>query len=425
MSQQFNPPPGWPTPPPGWRPDESWQPDPSWPVAPPGWQFWVDAPGSQPVPPAQAPSPQGPSSQAPPPPTPSPQAPAPQAPTPQAPSSQAPAPQPAAPYEPSHVADQQPTQTFATASSMPQSYPPSQGPSQSSQQGYAGQQRAGAPAWDAAPGGGSNVASKGSKWPIALIAIAGLVLVGALVWLAFSLLSGDGGDGPPDTQPTAVSPTPEPTETEPSPDPTTPDPTTPEPTTPEPTTPEPTTPEPTETEPASPEGTGPHFKPTPGDGSIGALNSDYGFYPEGQAAPLLYAGAEIGTITLLNVYHDWQPDDSAMMCGAPQYGQYLAVEFEIEVDDRLTDVVQSETYTLSGFDAIFYGPDGRLDSDEANTWAGITCLGEDGFNEELEPGDSETGLILIDGPLDIEAITVGEMFAFLHQGQFPAWDLRE
>jgi hypothetical protein len=45
---QFNPPPGWPTPPSGWAPPLGWVPDPAWPPAPANWQFWKAAPAWQP-----------------------------------------------------------------------------------------------------------------------------------------------------------------------------------------------------------------------------------------------------------------------------------------------------------------------------------------------------------------------------------------
>ena len=39
MSNDFNPPPNWPTPAPGWTPPPGWKPDPAWGPAPEGWDF--------------------------------------------------------------------------------------------------------------------------------------------------------------------------------------------------------------------------------------------------------------------------------------------------------------------------------------------------------------------------------------------------
>ena len=38
--QEWQAPPGWPTPPPAWAPQSGWRPDPSWPAPPEGWQWW-------------------------------------------------------------------------------------------------------------------------------------------------------------------------------------------------------------------------------------------------------------------------------------------------------------------------------------------------------------------------------------------------
>jgi hypothetical protein len=204
----------------------------------------------------------------------------------------------------------------------------------------------------------------------------GVLLVGGLVWGVAALVRGGGDDPDPTVAPT------------------TDDPTTAEPTTEEPTTEEPTTSEPTEDattdEPTDDTSDGP-ATPT---GEVIDLTGDE------PAIVLGRSGDPVVEVRLVSTEMDWSPGSGGMICPEPENGAYMLVEFEYTTLPALADE-EEPTFSELGLSVGSESPSGTADT---GFLLGAFC-GVDGPPQDMEPGGTYSGDVLLDVSDDVTAVT--------------------
>lgn len=388
MAARYNSPPGWPSPPEGWGPPPGWQPDPSWPAPPSDWPFWVDDAASSAKPaPGEGALGQG------------------EQPT-------------QALGQQQGWGEQQPTQAFGqpqpgqgepptqalpqggmAQGGMPQgggySYAPSGGLEQPGQSPYAAAQGGGYPQGPGYPGSAAPSGSNRRNPTVLVIAaIVGVLLVGGLVWGVAALVRGGGGEEPTPT----VAPTTE-------------DPTTEEPTTEEPTAEEPSTTEPTD----DPTTEDPTDEPT---GSGGDVTDLTGSDP---AIVLGASGDPIVEVRLVSVERDWEPSSgSTSVCTEPENGSYLLVELEYTTLDALS-AEDPPNFTELELGVASESPSGTT---EPGFLTGLFC-GVEGPPNEMEPGETYTGALLLDVDPEVTAVTYTKPFDFMGSSPVYRWVLAD
>ncbi|WP_156250400.1 hypothetical protein [Pseudactinotalea terrae] len=389
MAQTFNSPPGWPKPPEGWTPPPGWAPDPSWPAAPDGWQFWVDDPFAAAV-----------------------------------------AAENTSPSQRTQQQDQQATQTMGTPvtqalpaqSAQPTppgqpglySYAPSAGLEQPGASPYNPQQGgyAAGSAGGYAPGGGypagpygpAGAVGPGGPAPKArntttmiVVAVVAVLVLGGLVWGISSLFRGG------DEDPTAVEPSTSATSDQPTDDATSEEPTE-----------EVTSDEPT----ADPTG-----DPTTDDGGTAA--GDFVDLAAGEPA-LVYgiSGEPVVEVRLLEHVVGWQPEGTgSTLCGEPESDQYLGLTLEFTVLPAMADE-DPGTYTFIGWELGALAGDQVIETSAFAT--GLFCVGtEESAPSEMQPGETYTGLSVLDVPADVTAVTWQELFNWSGDASAYRWVLAD
>lgn len=380
MGQIFNSPPGWPKPPEGWTPPPGWAPDPSWPQAPDGWQFWVDDPfaaavsGSTTPPAASEP-----------------------------PSASPPPSNGQPPQGPDHQQTQtmgtSPTQVMGQSPAQPSlySYAPSGGLEQPGASPYspsASQPGGYTPGGPPSGGGfqGGQYSSPGAPGPkprntlaIAVVAIVAVLVLGGIVWGLTSLFSGGdeeptaGGDPSTEVESTGAA-TPDPTD----------DPTTDEPTTDEPTD-DPTTDEPTDN--------------GGGGGSTAGVTDLTGSDP---AIVFGSSGDPVVEVRLVEAEAGWE--SSEQLCSDPENGQYLGLTLEFTILPAMADESEG-TYTFIGWELGAEADGVALETSAFAT--GLFCVNTaDRAPSEMQPGETYTGLSVLDVPDSVTAVTFEDIFDF-------------